>query len=544
MRKITLILLVLCASLVSAQEMENYTIKNIAVNTENSDFGVSYFGDNQAIFASSRKEKGAPAKVWKDNRQPFLDLYEGILDEDGEINNAKPFSSTLNTKYHESNVAFTKDLKTVYFSRNNYLKKKYTASKKGTNLIQLYRATIGDNGEWTDIKEMPFNSKEYQTGHPALNKDETKLYFTSDMPGSLGETDIFVVDINDDGSYGTPQNLGSSVNTFEKEMFPFVDENDVLYFSSDGRRGKGGLDIYKVDISDLASNATPKNLGHPINSVKDDFNLVFYTGKNEGHFSSNRDGGKGDDDIYYFKSPDKKKAKANLDCSQIANGVVRELGTNKLLPGAKVDLFNASGVLLESVFADAYATFSFPVDCETAYKVVGSKPGYEIDSATFMTTAELDLKLNLGLNLNPVRGDFVTTNTNNRRKVMIDLDMIYFDLDKSYIRPDAAIELERVVRVMNRYPGINIELGSHTDSRASDDYNWSLSDRRATSTREWLIMRGISASRITGRGYGETELVNRCSNGVKCSESEHQLNRRTEFVVLNPEQISDEYINY
>ncbi|MDV7186751.1 OmpA family protein [Lutibacter sp. TH_r2] len=311
-------------------------------------------------------------------------------------------------------------------------------------------------------------------------------------------------------------------------MFPFIDENDVLYFSSNGfEDGKGGLDIYATKILGYEALEPGINLGYPINSEKDDFSLVFMPGKREGHFSSNRIGGKGDDDIYYFKELEPLV----LDCAQIAQGVVRDRDTKALLPGAKVDLYNEEGEVIESVIADSYATFSFNVDCSNTYKVVGSKENYTEDSTNFRTNRENAVELTLGLNLPP--SEFVSI----RGLMMININPIYFDLDKSFIRADAAIELEKVARIMKKYPELKIELGSHTDSRAPDKYNWNLSDRRAKSSLAWLIERGVKASNISGKGYGETQLVNKCSNDVKCSEAQHQLNRRTEFVILNPEVI-------
>mgnify|MGYP000294794885 CR=1 FL=1 len=527
MRKITFILLVLCATLTKAQEF-NYSIKKIDVNTKYSDFGVTYYGENEAVFASTRKPKTVRTGLWNSNRQPYLELYKGLISEDGDIVNIHTFSKKISTKYHESNVAFTKDLKTVYFSRNNYLKKKFTNDKYGMNLIQLYKAQVGENGEWINVEPMPFNDDNYQTGHPSLNKDETKLYFTSDMPGSMGATDIYVVDINEDGTYGTPLNLGPKVNTVKKEMFPFIDGNDVLYFSSDGYiDGKGGLDIYGINLLDKNNKVGAKNLGFPINSSKDDFSLAFRPGLREGHFSSNRRGGKGDDDIYYFKELEGVK----LDCKQIVTGVVRNRITNALLPGATVDLYNAKGEVIESVIADSSAAFQFNVNCEESYKVVGSKFDYTEDSEQFITTLNEDLKLTLGLNLK--ESEFVRI----RGLLMVAINPIYFDLDKSFIRADAAIELEKVARIMRKYPELKIELGSHTDSRAGDDYNWALSERRAKESLAWLIKRGVNPANISGKGYGETKLLNNCTNDVKCSKAEHQLNRRTEFIILNPKAI-------
>jgi len=529
MKKIILIILFFSAGLINAQEM-NYSIKNISENTKFSDFGVTYFGESSAVFASARRDISIRNRRWYFNNQPYLELFKGNLTNDGEINDVELFSKNINSKYHESNVTFTKDLKTVYFSRNNYINKKATKDDDGWVLIQMYKATVGEGGEWTNIEPMPFNSDDYQTGHPVLNDRENKLYFTSDMPGGLGNTDIYVVDINSDGTYSDPINLGPNVNTKRKEMFPFIDDNDVLYFSSNGFEGGfGKLDVYATKIIGHEAIESALNLGKPINSREDDFGFTFKTGEKWGHFSSNREGGKGDDDIYYFE----ELAPIEFDCEQFVDGLVREKSSGALLPGALVTLYGADGEKIESSIADKYASFSFKLDCETAYKVVATKENYNKDSEEFETSDVRDLELTLGLTL--TENEFI----NVRGQLMVNVNPIYFDLDKSEIRPDAAIELEKVVRIMQKYPKIKISLGSHTDSRAPDAYNQSLSERRAKSSLEWIIDKGIEASRITGQGYGETQLVNKCSNGVRCSEAEHQLNRRTEFIIVNPEAVND-----
>ena len=527
MRKITFILLLFFVGLTAAQEL-NYTIKLIDANSELSDFGVAYNGENEIVFASSRSLKAVKSSLWGENNQPFLRLFKGVVSEEGEISNIKQYSQLKNAKYHESNVAFSKDGKTVYFSRNNYINKKSKRSNKGINLIQMYKGEIGVNGEWINIVSMPFNNDDYQTGHPVLNKDETKLYFTSDMPGNFGGTDIYVVDVNKNGSYGIPKNLGYKVNTKGKEMFPFVDENDVLYFSSDGYLdGQGGLDIYALNLLDTKNNVGAKNLGFPINSEQDDFSLVFRKGMRQGHFSSNRKGGRGDDDIYSFV----ESTPIKLECNQVITGIAKHRGTNKLLPGVRVVLYNTNGEILESVKTDESAVFKFDVGCNKGYKIVGSKLDYYDDRAYLTTNDKLDAVLNLELNL--AQSEFVKT----RGLLMININPIYFDSNESFIREDAAIELEKVVRTMKKYPELKIELGSHTDSRATEEYNWALSERRAKSSVAWLIARGVSAANISGKGYGETNLLIKCSKEIKCSKSEDQLNRRTEFVILNPEII-------
>ena len=623
MKNFSLILLLFSCAFLNAQ-FDNYEIKNLEVNTEYSDFGVTYLGDSTAIYASTKVvENTIRRKKWKQNKQPYLELYSGDLTSEGEIENSINFSEELNSKYHESNVTFTKDGKTVYFSANNYnidkkLKKAEEGQDKNWVLIQLYKATIKDNGEWTNITAMPFNNDNYQTGHPSLNKEENKLYFTSDMPNGYGETDIYVVDVlkrNDSVIYGKPHNLGGSINTSGKEMFPYISDSNKLYFSTDGHlNGYGGLDVH---VSDLEATIIEdsKNIGRPINSNKDDFAFAYQAGKKTGHFSSNRTGGKGDDDIYFFEEIT-TEIEEPLICAQVAKGVVRDKVSGALLPQAVVTLYK-DGEKIESVIVGNDAKFEFPVDCEANYKVVGEKSAYIPDNEEFITSDEADLELDLTLSLDtgcmqvvkgvvrdkvsgallpkatvtlykdgekvesvivsndatfefpvdcesnykvigekrtytPDQEEFITSSEANLEldlslnleddfylvgdRLLIKIDPIYFDLDKSFIRTDAAIELEKVIQVMRKYPGLVIEGGSHTDARGSKKYNEALSARRAKSTVDYIVSKGgINPSRIFSRGYGEYKPVNRCVDYTRCSEYEHQLNRRTEFVIMNPE---------
>jgi len=519
MKKIIL-LIVLFAININVQAQERYQIKHLTqVNSENSDFGVSYYEENQVIFASSKKNKNRKNKVWKKNNQPFLELYKGFIALDGEIVNDSLFSNNINTIYHESNAAFANDFNTIYFTRNNYTHDEFVKDSTGLNRIKMYTSVRVKDGEWTDPEEMPFNNDNYSVGHPTINKEENKLYFISDMPGSMGETDIYYVTINDDGTYGLPINAGATINTMSKEMFPFISDSGVLYFATDGRAGFGGLDIFESKSSNNGTSfSEPQNLGGLINSPKDDFSFVINEEKHNGYFSSNRDGGLGDDDIYYFEET----------CLQLAKGVVTDKKSGALLPRAVVTLFK-DGEKVSSVIADQNGAYSFTVNCESNYKVVGSKEGYKGDEKTFLTT----LLSNLGIDLPLVLEDESIVSVGN--KDMIKIDPIYFDLDKSFIRPDAVMELDKVVDVMNRYPGMIVQLGSHTDSRNTDAYNQALSNRRAASTLNYITSKGIDRTRIFGQGYGKTQLVNKCSAGVVCTEEEHQLNRRTEFVIIRYE---------
>lgn len=526
MKKYILIIHLFLVGILNAQEI-NYTIKNIESNSKYQDFGTAFYKDSLVVFASTRNRKSISKKIWFGNSQPYLELYTGIVDSDGEINEVKLISKGINSKYHDANVIFTKDHKTVYFTSDNYLKKKFVKDTLGWNLNQLYRAKVSDKGTFVDIEPMPFNSDNYQTGHPALSKDETKLYFISDMPGSIGLTDIFMVDVHHDGTYGSPINLGPNINTEGKEMFPFLDVNNVLYYSSDGYTGGfGGLDIYANQMMSNEALNKSISIGSPLNSELDDFAIVFQNEKRTGYFSSNRKGGRGDDDIYFFK----ELTPIVFECNQFVSGVVKDTKTNEIISNATIEVFGDDNIVLASVKSDELGQFSLELACDSTYRFVGSKKGYSPGDNEIVTNNKNELKHNIVLNLNP---DFIEVSG----ELAVNIPPIYFDFDKSNITKDAAVELQKIVDIMSKYPEIIVEYQSHTDSRGADSYNMKLSDRRAKSSEKWIVGKGIMNSRISGKGYGELELVNKCSNGILCSEEEHQLNRRSDFIVMNPEVI-------
>jgi outer membrane protein OmpA-like peptidoglycan-associated protein len=534
MKKIVAILAILILSVgyIQAQETERYSIKNLDINNEYSNFGTSYYGKDKIIYASPRKGSKMIKSVWKPNDQPFLDLYIGDVAQDGEITNVTKLNKDVNSRYHEADVVYTNDLKTVYFTRDNYYEGELDKDKEGMVHLGLFRADVVDSGEWKNVEPLPFNNPEYSVGHPALSPDNKTLYFVSDIPGGYGQTDIYKVSINEDGTFGSVINLGSKVNTPGREMFPFMASENILYYSSDKPGGMGNLDIYAAKL-DGRSDAI--NLGMPINSFNDDFAFLKRVGDDYGYFSSNRTSGKGDDDIYYFK----ELVPLKMPCNQVAEGVVRDKNTGRRIPGALVILYDAEGNELDVQIVKEDAKFTFDVDCESNYKVVGSKSNYSEDSKEFTSNAELELGLDLDLNIEseaPKASEAVVAKAeyDSCQEALDNINNIYFDLDKSYIRPDAASELDKVVRIMKRCPNIKIEASSHTDSRASHKYNEALSQRRAQSTVDYIVnVGGISPDRIRAVGYGETRLRNRCSDGVKCSETEHQVNRRTQFDISN-----------
>ncbi|WP_095075032.1 OmpA family protein [Tenacibaculum jejuense] len=514
-----------------------FVLHNLSINTEYSDFGPMYYKD-KLVFSSAVDSSNYHTRIYHWNEQPFLNVYVGELNAiESDIDNTEDFSSTINTRYHEAILTFTPDHKRVYFTRNNY-DGKLKRDKKGTNHLKLYSADLvkneEDEEEWRNIKELPFNSDEYSVGHPTLSSDGKLLYFVSDMPGSIGGTDIFVVDVFEDEEndsisstrYSKPRNLGEKINTAGREMFPFITDR-ALYFASDGHLGLGGLDVYESKINDKTFN-NPKNLGSPLNSKLDDFSFIIKEDLNRGFVSSNRTTGKGDDDIYSFVRVPIKEEKPK--CDQIVRGFVSNEVTGERIANVTVTLYSETGEKLETTTTGLNGAYRFNkvLNCDTKYKVLAEKTGYGEKNKPLLTD-KITGETVVALGLQTV--DKLIVEEGGLLKIKIGI--IYFDLDKSYIRNDAAIELNKIVVLMTQYPKMVIKIESHTDSRNTDEYNLALSDRRAKSTREYLISQGIATNRIeSAKGYGESRLINKCTNGVPCSEAEHQLNRRSEFIIL------------
>jgi len=510
----------------SSMEKVYIDVVNLDLNTEYSDFG-GYEYNGRMFFASARSADGTGNKVYNWNEQPYLDIFETTVKE---TNGVKELGSVMainadgiNTPYHEATVAITNDGKTIYFSRDNLNKRnKLDSDRKGTTHLKIYKATL-DNNNWKDIEELPFNDDNYSVYHPALSPDNKKLYFTSDKEGGLGQTDIYVVDILEDGNaYGKPMNLGASINTAGREGFPFIAKDSTMYFSSDGYVNLGLVDIFKSNIL-KDSNAKPENLGAPFNSGYDDFAIYIDSDTETGYFSSNRPGGKGNDDIYTFSA---------YECKQLVKGVVRDKDTYEPISGATVELINESGKIINNVTTNQNGEYIFEVECEKNYSLRGSKPDYEHDVQSFRTTAVNNEEQNVDLflkNLLAVPCEIV-------------INPIFFDFDKWNIRTDSKYDLENIVDVMRAYPDMKITIESHTDRRGTLKYNDKLSDRRANSTRDYIISRGIAAERIvSATGYGERrklisdEEIDAMSTREE-KEAAHQKNRRSHFRIVDCEE--------
>jgi outer membrane protein OmpA-like peptidoglycan-associated protein/tetratricopeptide (TPR) repeat protein len=498
---------------------------NLEFNTELSDFGTTEY-ENGIVFASAR----GGGRKYRWNEQPYLDLYSVEKTDNDAYGEVKEIEGKVNTKYHESSAVFSPNGRYMFFTRNNFFKLKYKEDESGINRLQLYRAKLSEDGSWDEIHKIHFNSEDYSVAHPTLNLTGSKLYFASDMPGTFGQSDIFVVDVNDDGTLGNPENLGSAINTEGQESFPFVNTNGDLYFSSNGYPGLGGFDVFKSEELDqivkAGSNRNFKieNVAEPVNSAFDDFGYYENLVTKRVYFSSNREGGKGSDDIYTFEI---------TECEQLVTGIVQDKKTDELLPNATVILFDAEGNEIERKTVGDDAAFEFNLGCRMEYLVRGEKETYASDEKRFTTPMkkqELQLQLLLEKDVQQIQpcDDLAQ---------ILDIPIIYFDFDKFNIRYDAEIELQKVLAVLNKYPTMKIDIRSHTDCRATMTYNERLSENRAQSTRQYLIDKGIATDRLTAKGYGESQLVNDCgcepTNESSCSEAEHQLNRRSEFIITS-----------
>lgn len=567
---------------------KRFEIKNLALNTPNSEFGAVEYNGN-LVFAGVKLKPGLFDKKFKWDNAAYLNLVTVPLKN---INSADSivhyFAKELKTGMHESNAVFTKDGKTMYFTRNNSKNGTKKRDEKKISNLQIFKAELVE-GKWTNITSLPFNSPNYSVEHPALSADEKVLYFASDMPGSFGSFDIYSVNINK-GAFDTPKNLGPLVNTDKREQFPFVSADNKLYFSSNGHLGYGSLDIFVSEINENQY-SEPVNVGLPVNSNLDDFAFNMNVETKEGYFASNREGGKGNDDIYQFKEI---KDLIVEDCKQFIAGIITDVDTKLALENATVILQDSDNKTLNTIITSADGKFSFTVACEASYKISASKEKYTNESVTLTLDKTRDAVNDASLALKSLevikleekekaekkRQQQIIIEEENKKKtelaaielkkkekkakeaeiaaaevkknervkeilekekdvvrdkdrLIIKTDPIYFDYDLWYIRKESKIILGRVVELMRKYPGMVIEIGSHTDSRGSVKYNADLSQKRANSTREFIIQSGIDAKRVSAKGYGESVPVIKCKTDDACSEEEHELNRRSEFVIKN-----------
>ncbi len=587
-----------------------FEIVNLALNTPNSEFGGVVFNDN-LVFAAVKKKPNLFDKTYKWNNEGYLNLVSIPL----KNTNAKDsivnyFSKELKSPMHESNAVFTKDGKTMYFTRNNYSNGKRGKDTNKISNIQIYRAEL-INDKWTNVMSLPFNSPKYSVEHPALSPDEKTLYFASDMPGTIGSFDIFSVSV-DGLTFGIPTNLGENINTDKREQFPFVSKDNQLYFSSNGLEGYGALDIF---VSDIHNNSYSKalNVGLPINSGYDDFAYYIDSAIKEGYFSSDRPGGKGKDDIYSLKET---KELLIEDCKQYITGIISDADSHLALDNAKVILRNSDNQEIDKTITAADGKFNFYIACESEYSLLVTKENYtensksitaskernksndgsmeirsqeiikkeeqliaqklkaaelvaleqkrEADAIAFKQkkkeeAIELESKKLAELAaIEQLKKDKLAADKKQKElveakkkekiaaivaaekdvvkdkdRLIIKTEPIYFDYNMWYIRKESKKILNRVVELMNKYPEMVVEIGSHTDNRGNAKFNAALSQNRADATRNYILEQGISKNRIQAKGYGESVPIVKCIPEDSCDEEQHELNRRSEFVIKN-----------
>lgn len=499
-----------------------YDINNSAINSSSSDYGAIQL-DDKILFTSNRVEKGMNKRINKWDKQPFSNLYSATIVPEGGFSSPELISSKINSKFHESSPVFTKDGKTMFFTRNNFINGKKGKDSKEIILLKIFKATLVNN-EWTNVTELPFNSNDFSCAHPTLASDDKFLYFSSNMPGGFGSSDLYKVAILENDKFGTPTNLGNKINTEGRETFSFIDENNELYFSSDGHLGLGGLDVFVTKIHNDDTFSKVKNVGEPINGESDDF--AFTIKSKKGYFTSNRKGGKGSDDIYDLIE------KIKLNVNDKKDLIVSTADQDEKLPieGVKITIMDDKMNIIKEVITNGQANTTFnDLNSDATYFVKLEKDGYDTvekmikfqddgnDSETIAFNLSKKVKqINVGSNLADTFG----------------INYIYFDLDKHFIRNDAEVDLAKILEVLLIYPSMKIEIVSHTDSRNSDKYNLKLSNKRAKATFEWLVKKGIDSNRLSYKGMGESMLINHCKDGVKCSETEHDQNRRSEFIII------------
>lgn len=498
-----------------------YTIKNLDINTSKSEFGTAFYGD-KIVFSSSRDTLNFKDKLYSWNKQPFLNLYVAERNAaDGSLFQETIFLPNIKGKYHEATVAFSSDLKTIFYTKNMLKGKKLVVDNTQTNNFQLIKGTI-EGDKLVKEESVFFNDKKYSVGHPALSEDGRWLFFASDMPGGYGQSDLYVVQIAEDGTMGSPQNLGPTINTMGHDAFPFF-SNGKLYFSSEGHYGMGDLDVYVSTFTAPLQFSEPRNLGAPINSNKDDFSYIIDPEDKFGYFSSNRAQGKGDDDIYYF-------LKGKPVCNQVVSGKVINTKSKLAIGDATVKVYDQVGDVITETTTDNGGLYSVTVPCEKRLKVIASKANHSNDEKEVVTNNVNEVETK-DINFELSNYDDLIVKDKDKEKIIV--NPIYFDYNKWDITPKAEVELDRVVFAMQKFPNIKIKIESHTDSRGKDSYNMKLSDNRAKATQGYIISKGIAANRIESAiGYGESQLTNKCKNGVKCTEEEHLANRRSEFIVI------------
>lgn len=502
-----------------------YEVEALELNSAYSDYGAAIYKD-QLVYTSARNsEEVSSHNVHKWTNEAYTSLYASTIKSDGTFGEPQLFFAGDGKDINQSTAVFTKDGKTMYFTQNATATKDEVQQHKFKNAwLYLFQSTKQEDGTWSKPVALSSNDPKANNAHPALTPDDKWLYFVSDRRGSIGQSDLFRVAIQEDGSLAKVEHIDQHINTEGRETFPFISSDYTLYFATDGRPGLGGLDIFMAKINVDGTFGPVTNIGEPMNSPADDFGYYFDPKTQKGFVSSNRSGGSGGDDIYFVQE------KKEVICKQSIDGWVFHATTRESLAGATITVYDATYTQLDQIQADEEGRFTLTdLDCGKKYRLKAEVTGFQTKEVTQTMGYELQGVEQVEIGLEPLQ-ETIAEDDDLFKKLK--LQPIYFDFDKATIRPDAAAELAQVVEVLKLYPNINLDIRSHTDSRGNDAYNMKLSDRRAKATMQWMIDQGIDKSRLAGKGYGESQLINACKNGVPCSKEQHQENRRSEFIII------------
>ncbi|SEQ02943.1 OmpA family protein [Flavobacterium urocaniciphilum] len=484
----------------NAKALFTVTNTNIAANKSN-DFGPVLTNNNELYFVSTRNT----TKVDKWSNVPYIDIFRATKNDDGTFSKAEEVKE-LNSAFHDGPVAISDDGNTMFFARDGHSTKMYEKDTKNNvkvGQLGIYRA-IKVNGKWEIKEALPVNSTSYSVSHPSLSKDGKTLYFTSNMPGGIGESDIWKIAITENG-YGKPENLGTKVNTPSREAFPFISDGNELYFASTGWPGLGGLDVFKIDLNKTSSSII--NVGKPVNTENDDFSFSFNSKQKVAFFASNRNG----TDAIFQASP---------ICGTDLIPFITDSKTGKAIENATVTILNDKNEVVSTLETNNLGKTLYQMNCDNSYSIQVSALNYQKVSYPISRSSESQLELPIQL----VPNEIIITD----KEVL--LGDVYFEFDKSNITPSGAIQLDKLVTIMNENPSMVIAVKSHTDSKGNAKYNLKLSEQRAQSTVQYLISRGIKKERISGKGFGNTEPKIKC--GGNCTDEENAINRRSEFIIM------------
>ncbi|WP_339894132.1 OmpA family protein [uncultured Algibacter sp.] len=496
---------------------KQYFLKHIKFNSKFSEFG-AYEHDGNIYFTSSRDKGDLKKHINGWDEEPFLNIYVIHKNANDSIVNGKSkLKGQVNSVYHDGPLTLTKDGKTMYFSRTDFIKNILGRNNEGISNLKIYKASLVED-KWTNIEELPFNSNHFSNAHPALSEDESKLYFASDRSGGKGGSDIYYVDIHN-GTFGKPKNVGSVVNTNKNEKFPFINSEGALFFSSDGHPGLGLLDVFGTVSNESKNIVSIINLGTPVNSSKDDFSFFMNEDGLSGYFASNRHGGVGSDDIYAYD----RLPQLNLD------GTVYDTINNSPISNAMVTLLDINNNVIAKLQTDNNGHYSINIDRDADYVVKVNKDGF-VDYENALTSKSIDR------NVKTVTNDFSMQPEAKVEEIteIVKLSPIYYTYNSSKIRNEDLQELDSMVNTMlNIHPNMTIRIESYSDSRGPANYNYKLSQDRANATYKYLVNKGVNPDRIIDyKGYGEEKLTNGCDSTTKCTEAQHQKNRRTQFIVV------------